>query len=216
MLNTPMQVQLKVLKGAKAGQQVSLPVPLCLVGRGKECHLRSSQTAVSQRHCVISVRGDEVVICDLQSLNGTFVNGTKVGEEVVLSGGDQLRIGPLEFEVIIRPPERRKRDDGDAENCSYGTSRGNAHLSTLIVQGTRKGSGTAELDPESAIDADDPTVNDPVVFEPGQAVVVTDGMLKGTTGTVIRRDVVGGYLISLDNVEGPIRARIPSHLLRLA
>lgn len=214
-----MQVRLKVLKGSKAGQEINLPMPLCLVGRGKECHLRSGQAAVSQRHCVISARGDEVVICDLQSLNGTYVNGTKVTEEIVLHCGDQLRIGPLAFEVFIQLPPKSQSQTSDSEVLSIGTAGGNANLSTMIVRGSR-GSGTAHLTPDSEIDllADEntPTLNEPIELEPGQSVIVCGGILEGAVGTVVKLVADGRYLVALGEQNGQVLVKIPALLLRPA
>ena len=96
-----MQVRVKILHGSNAGQEVKIPTPKCLIGRGDECHLKPQSDAVSRKHCVIITTDTEVVVRDLNSRNGTFVNGERVGEESVLLTGDQLRVGPLEFEMVI-------------------------------------------------------------------------------------------------------------------
>jgi predicted component of type VI protein secretion system len=96
-----MQVRVKILHGSNAGQEVKIPTPKCLIGRGDECHLKPQSDAVSRKHCVIITTDTEVVVRDLNSRNGTFVNGERVGEESVLLSGDQLRVGPLEFEMVI-------------------------------------------------------------------------------------------------------------------
>src|SRR4029077_1235616 len=100
-----MQIRLKVLEGTKAGKEIKLPVPECLIGRSDGCHLRPRNEAVSQRHCLIMHTRSEVVVRDLKSLNGTYVNGERIVEEAVLRCGDQLRIGPLVFEIIIEFPK---------------------------------------------------------------------------------------------------------------
>jgi len=96
-----MKIRLKVLKGSGAGKEVKIPTPKCLVGRGEDCHMRPKSEAVSRRHCVILTKRGEVLIRDLESKNGTFVNGKGVEKDVVLKNGDKLQIGPLAFEVLI-------------------------------------------------------------------------------------------------------------------
>jgi predicted component of type VI protein secretion system len=96
-----MQVRLKILQGSNAGKEVKIPTPKCLIGRSDECHLKPQSDAISRKHCVIITTDTEVVVRDLNSRNGTFVNGERVGEESVLLSGDQLRVGPLEFEMLI-------------------------------------------------------------------------------------------------------------------
>lgn len=96
-----MLVKFKVLKGPVVGKEIKLPVPKCLIGRGEGCHIRPQNDAISRRHCVIVITDKEVVARDLNSRNGTIVNGQRITEEVVLLNGDTLAVGPLEFEVMI-------------------------------------------------------------------------------------------------------------------
>ena len=60
-----MQVRLKVLQGSKAGKEIKIPTPQCLVGRSEECHLRPQTDAISRRHCLIMMTENEVVVRDL-------------------------------------------------------------------------------------------------------------------------------------------------------
>jgi predicted component of type VI protein secretion system len=96
-----MHVRVKILQGSNAGKEVKLPVPKCLIGRGDECHLRPQSDAVSRRHCEIVTNDKEVAVRDLGSRNGTYVNGEQIKGETLLLTGDVLRIGPLEFEMLI-------------------------------------------------------------------------------------------------------------------
>lgn len=96
-----MQVRLKVTQGSKAGSEIKIPAPKCLIGRSDECHLRPQSEAISRRHCVIITTESEVAVRDLGSRNGTFVNDERISQEAVLLQGDILRVGPLEFEVCL-------------------------------------------------------------------------------------------------------------------
>ena len=96
-----MQVKFKLLKGSHAGKEVKLPAPKCLIGRNDDCHLKPQSEAVSRRHCVILTTDSEVVIRDLNSRNGTCVNGEKITGDTVLLNGDLVKVGPLEFEMLI-------------------------------------------------------------------------------------------------------------------
>lgn len=96
-----MQVKFKLLKGSHAGKEVKLPAPKCLIGRNDDCHLKPQSEAVSRRHCVILTTDSEVVIRDLNSRNGTHVNGEKITGDTVLLNGDVVKVGPLEFEMLI-------------------------------------------------------------------------------------------------------------------
>jgi predicted component of type VI protein secretion system len=96
-----MQVKLKLLKGSHAGKEIKVPAPKCLIGRNDDCHLKPQSEAVSRRHCVIITTNSEVMIRDLNSRNGTYVNGEKITGDTVLLNGDQVKVGPLEFEMLI-------------------------------------------------------------------------------------------------------------------
>lgn len=96
-----MQVKFKLLKGSHAGKEVKLPAPKCLIGRNDDCHLKPQSEAVSRRHCVIITTDSEVMIRDLNSRNGTHVNGEKITGDTVLLNGDVVKVGPLEFEMLI-------------------------------------------------------------------------------------------------------------------
>jgi predicted component of type VI protein secretion system len=56
---------------------------------------------VSQHHCAIWSRNDELWVRDLESKNGTYLNGHAVSGEMAAYNGDQLKIGPLVFDVCI-------------------------------------------------------------------------------------------------------------------
>ncbi len=94
-----MEVQLKVLVGNNVGQVLKVPGPKFFVGRAEDCHLRPGSDLVSRHHCVLMLEGSTLVIRDFGSKNGTYVNGERVTSELALQQGDQLKIGPLEFEV---------------------------------------------------------------------------------------------------------------------
>lgn len=72
-----------------------------LIGSAEDCHLCCPSTHVSPRHCEVRVAGVRVAVRDLGSAEGTWVNGQRIDEERTLIAGDLLRIGRLEFEVVI-------------------------------------------------------------------------------------------------------------------
>jgi len=104
-----MHVRLKVLHGSNAGKEIPVPAPKCVIGRGEDCELRTQVDAVSRKHCEIETRENEVIIRDLQSRNGTFVNGDRLNGESVLLAGDVLRVGPVEFEALIEQSQGKAK-----------------------------------------------------------------------------------------------------------
>ena len=96
-----MRVKLKVLDGKNSGKEIKLPRGKFLIGRHEECDLRPSSDSVSRRHCVITVKDGEVYIRDLNSRNGTVVNGNKITDKTFLKMGDDLQVGRLKFELVV-------------------------------------------------------------------------------------------------------------------
>jgi S1-C subfamily serine protease len=102
--------RLHVLTGARAGTVWTLGPTTLLVGRGGDADLRLSpegDRAVSARHATLACVDGRWRIQDLQSRNGTFVNGQRVTGEVELRDGDRIAFGaggPLaEFRVSKVP-----------------------------------------------------------------------------------------------------------------
>ena len=96
-----MDIKLVVVGGANAGQEVPVPGPKFFIGRAEDCQLRPRSDQVSRYHAAILVEEGFVAVRDFGSRNGTFVNGERVRTERELKNGDQLRLGPLEFEVWL-------------------------------------------------------------------------------------------------------------------
>jgi serine phosphatase RsbU (regulator of sigma subunit) len=85
--------------GAKKGEQVPFERNV-LLGRGPLSDLQVKDAAVSHRHALITVSGGKSFVSDLQSGNGTFLNGQRVTEPQLLATGDELRIGSTLFEYV--------------------------------------------------------------------------------------------------------------------
>ena len=98
-----MQVKLSVLAGTHAGKEIALKDDKFVVGRSEECQLRPKSESVSRRHCVFVQKDGRVLLADLKSRNGTFVNDVRLEPEKakLLKSGDRIRIGQLDFQILI-------------------------------------------------------------------------------------------------------------------
>lgn len=96
-----MQVKLKVLQGSQAGKEIAIPGDSFVIGRSSGCHLRPRSDLISRRHTEIAIEDGVVVVRDLGSRNGTYVNGERLEGDHKVKVGDQLRVGRLEFEILI-------------------------------------------------------------------------------------------------------------------
>jgi hypothetical protein len=78
--------------GLEAGSTYELQTPVTLLGRGTDCDLRLVDPGVSRHHSELRVEDDQVVLVDLGSTNGTFVNGQPV-RRVALTDGTNVTLG---------------------------------------------------------------------------------------------------------------------------
>jgi S1-C subfamily serine protease len=97
---------LYVINGAGAGRTLALSREPILIGRDPEADLRfdaQKDLEVSARHATLTRHGDQWVLRDLGSRNGTFLNGRSVNTPTVVRAGDRItfgRFGPLvEFRI---------------------------------------------------------------------------------------------------------------------
>lgn len=74
------------------GARVVLGAEPVVIGRLPECAVVLSDPNVSRRHAQVTRQGTEIVVADLQSTNGTRVNGVPVRERV-LHDGDEITVG---------------------------------------------------------------------------------------------------------------------------
>ena len=91
--------KLVVLNAAAAGRSHELNVEKTTIGRVEDNSFQIAEPSVSSHHCEILVEGDNVVVKDLNSTNGTFVND-KPASMSKLKDGDYLRIGNWIFRYL--------------------------------------------------------------------------------------------------------------------
>ena len=75
-----------------------LPGAIKTVGRAPRADFVVDAPLVSRLHCRLTLQDDGVLVEDLESTNGTFVNGRRV-RKGLLASGDMLRVGRMEFAV---------------------------------------------------------------------------------------------------------------------
>lgn len=90
--------RLVALDGPIQGQTFELHGPETVVGGGTDCHLLIEHTTVSRRHCVIMLGPTSYMIRDLDSTNGTYVNGVRI-KEAYLHAGVVIHAGQISFRL---------------------------------------------------------------------------------------------------------------------
>src|SRR6185369_12736571 len=90
--------KLVLLTEGFAGRTYELSVERTTVGRVEDNAFQIAEPSVSSHHAEIILRGNDVVIKDLGSTNGTFINGEKITESA-LKPGQTLRFGTVELKL---------------------------------------------------------------------------------------------------------------------
>ena len=98
-------LRLIVQNGSLSGHQFQLEQKdhaSLLIGRGEECAARFDEKSISSRHAMIASDGHSYFLLDQRSINGTFLNGARVGQ-MRLHSGDVISLGTTgpELQVVI-------------------------------------------------------------------------------------------------------------------
>jgi hypothetical protein len=121
----------------------------CIIGRADDCMPRlpddKAHRTVSRNHCLLDINPPDIRIRDFGSLNGTYVNGKKIGQrepgqtpeeaadgtypEYDLSDGDEIRLGSSVIRVTVQAPDRsRTLRSCRCPNCGTAVHGPDDHL----------------------------------------------------------------------------------------
>lgn len=123
-LESPNVVTLAML-WVKEGRRRGRTYPIkhgTMVGR-KEGNLILDDPKVSGMHAKFNMEGNNFVVWDLGSVNGTFVNGKKIREATVLEENDLVKIGETVFVVKLLEPRPKKRVASTASKARKSGNR---------------------------------------------------------------------------------------------
>src|SRR5207248_3941420 len=85
-----------------------------VIGRGGELDIVLVEDMVSRKHAKITTQGGKIVIQDLGSTNGTFVNGEKI-KRARLKEGDRVLIGTSILKVIAGEGQSQPREQAEVK-----------------------------------------------------------------------------------------------------
>ena len=108
---------LTVRRGPGVGRSFTVDAPAITIGRQEQCDFQVNDRWVSRRHARITWGGAGYLIEDLDTVNGTFVNGERVSRPRALSSGDILQLGSeveLDFHLRAPAPAVQRPDLPDA------------------------------------------------------------------------------------------------------
>jgi hypothetical protein len=94
----PVNAKLVVIGGDVKTEEIKLKLPAS-IGRGRGATIILAHPLVSRKHCELFENGGQIMVRDLGSLNGTFVNNQRV-TEAPLKPGELLTIGTVTFRAV--------------------------------------------------------------------------------------------------------------------
>jgi pSer/pThr/pTyr-binding forkhead associated (FHA) protein len=99
---------LEIIEGPDAGRTVEVSSEL-IIGRDPAADLMLHDSQVSRRHARISLDAGGLIVEDLGSSNGTFLNGTEIYARTRFDPGDELLVGTTVFQL---PAEHAREVSG--------------------------------------------------------------------------------------------------------
>jgi pSer/pThr/pTyr-binding forkhead associated (FHA) protein len=76
-----------------------LPGSIKTIGRAIGADFIVDATMVSRVHCRLTAGSEEIELEDLDSTNGTFVNGKRIDNRMLVRAGDRIGVGRVELEI---------------------------------------------------------------------------------------------------------------------
>ncbi|MFO0878789.1 MAG: FHA domain-containing protein [Gemmataceae bacterium] len=107
------------LQASFSGRKKTIPLDreVMVIGRSHGNAVRIPSSEVSRRHCRLFEQNGLLMVEDLESVNGTFLNGRRLKSAEVVRPGDRVEVGPVAFIVEYTPSaEARKRLQRSAES----------------------------------------------------------------------------------------------------
>jgi len=125
-----------VIGGTGLGRRLRLDAEPVTVGRDPSCEMALASPDVSRRHCRLQLVAGEVFVTDLRSTNGTYVDGKKIEDSVLLPDGSIVEIG----QQVLKHERRSTREVKEALELDRDLEKARNYVLSLlpspIVTGT--------------------------------------------------------------------------------
>jgi pSer/pThr/pTyr-binding forkhead associated (FHA) protein len=127
--------------------EIRLRVGEHVAGRGASCDIVLDDSQVSRQHARFEVTDEQVVLIDLGSINGSFVNRRRVRDRCELRPGDRIKLGNSKLELLVgqEPTEDRTRDTLEDIEPPPATVLGEEDIPTRRADGLEVGATGAEM-----------------------------------------------------------------------
>jgi serine phosphatase RsbU (regulator of sigma subunit) len=129
------------IEGPEPGRRVEIGAEPLTIGRDvRQTLVFAADTELSRAHARVSLVNDEVVVEDLRSTNGTFVNAGRISESAVLREGSVLRTG----RQLFRYERRSRRDVAQAHALERDLLKASHYVRSMLPEPLRDGRALAD------------------------------------------------------------------------
>ena len=137
------------------GRQVAVDEGEVTIGRSRSCTVVLRDPSASRTHVLVTVKPGEVHARDLQSSNGTYLNGERLTTDRLLNDGDKITIGETDIFVRITAPAMEEvgatvRLDASTLECPACGAELPLHAESCVRCGHRLGGAVAAGDSVAA------------------------------------------------------------------
>ncbi len=102
-----LQASVVIVEGKVKGMEYAVTKTYTVIGRSKTADITPRDTHISRRHAVIVYLDGSYLIQDLNSTNGTFMNGAQI-KQADLKHGDKFSVGETTFQFIVQENPRNQ------------------------------------------------------------------------------------------------------------
>lgn len=131
-MDDPNPPRIWVSQAGEAARSFPLPPGATVIGRGDHCDIDLDDEAISAEHLEVSRRGPSLMADDLDSRNGTLLNGEPLVSRRRLRDGDVLQAGEVRIEVAL-PPQQRHRATAVAPGEAVKLTEDERELAVALV-----------------------------------------------------------------------------------
>jgi len=131
---------LVVIGGTSLGRRLRLDEQPITIGRDPSCDLVLASPDVSRRHCRLQLVAGEVFATDLRSTNGTYIDGKRAEESMLLPDGSILEVG----QQVLKHERRSTREVKEAQELDRDLEKARNYVLSLLPTPISSGPFQAE------------------------------------------------------------------------